>query len=208
MSLSRSFRLDFVPEQIDFRNGIDAITKLALTLVDQTPTPIILIDGRAGSGKSLFAEKLRDELFRESDAAPALVHMDDLYPGWEGLEAGSSYLVQNILQPLSQGKLAAWQKWDWNQGRRGAQSEPGNGWREFSGGNILIVEGCGSLSRQSRELTRLALWMQAPREVRRERWQARDAGRFDDFWGIWEAQEDHFFEVEKSPLLADWIIEN
>jgi uridine kinase len=197
-----------VPEQTDFRSGIGVITKLALSLADQTPTPIILIDGRAGSGKSSFAEELRNELFRQSDAAPTLIHMDDLYPGWEGLEAGSAYLVHNILQPLSQAKQAAWQKWDWSQGGRGDPSEPGNGWREFAGGNILIVEGCGSLSRQSREFAQLSLWIEAPREVRRARWQARDAGKFDEFWGLWQAQEDHFYESEKSDRLADLVIEN
>jgi hypothetical protein len=197
-----------VPEQTDFRNGIGVITKLALSLADQFPTPIILVDGRAGSGKSSFAEELRNELFRQSDAAPTLIHMDDLYPGWEGLAAGSAYLVQSILEPLSKAKPAAWQKWDWSFGGRGEPNEPGNGWREFAGGNVLIVEGCGSLSRQSRELAQLSVWIEAPRDVRRARWQARDAGKFDEFWGIWQAQEDHFFETEKSSHLADWIIEN
>jgi uridine kinase len=197
-----------VPEQTDFRKGIGVITKLALSLADQIPTPIILVDGRAASGKSLFAEELRNELFRQSDAAPTLIHMDDLYPGWEGLAAGSTYLVQSVLEPLSKAKPAVWQKWDWGSGRRGDQTEPGNGWREFAGGNVLIVEGCGSLSRQSRGLAQLSVWIEAPRDVRRARWEARDAGRFDDFWGIWQAQEDHFFETEKSSNLADWIIEN
>ncbi len=197
-----------MPEQTDFRNGIGVITKLALSLADQIPTPIILLDGRAGSGKSSFAEELRNELFRQSDAAPTLIHMDDLYPGWEGLAAGSVYLVQSILEPLSQAKSAAWQKWDWISGRRGEQTEPGNGWREFAGGNVLIVEGCGSLSRQSRALAQLSVWIEAPRDVRRARWQARDAGKFDEFWGIWQAQEDHFFATETSSNLADWIIEN
>jgi uridine kinase len=208
MFLSRSFRLNSVPEQTDFRNGVGVIAKLALTLADQIPTPIILIDGRAGSGKSSFAEELRNELFRAADAAPTLVHIDDLYPGWEGLQAGSGYLIQNILQPLSQGKPAAWQLWDWANFKRGAPGEPGNGWREFSGGNILIVEGCGSLSRQSKELANLAVWIEAPRGVRRERWQKRDSGKFDEFWGLWQAQEDEFYEAEKSDKQADLVVLN
>jgi uridine kinase len=197
-----------VPEQTDFRNGVGVITKLALSLADQIPTPIILIDGRAGSGKSSFAEELRNELFRQLDAAPTLIHMDDLYPGWEGLQAGSGYLIQNILQPLSQGKPAAWQLWDWASSKRGAPEEPGNGWREFPGGNILIVEGCGTLSRQARGLANLAVWLEAPREVRRERWHTRDSGKFDECWGLWQAQEDHFYESEKPDLLADLVVLN
>jgi uridine kinase len=134
--------------------------------------------------------------------------MDDLYPGWEGLRAGSGYLIQNILQPLSQGKLAAWQLWDWSNDKRGAPEEPGNGWREFAGGNILIVEGCGSLSQQAREMSNLGVWLEVPREVRRDRWQVRDSGKFDEFWGLWQAQEDAFYESEKSDLLADLIVLN
>ncbi len=197
-----------MPQTTDFRNGIRAITKLALDLADQTPTPVILIDGRAGSGKSSFAEELRNELFRKSDAAPVVVHMDDLYPGWEGLRAGSSYLVQNILQPLKDPRPAHWQLWDWSTSQRGNPNEPGNGWRSFSGGNTLIVEGCGSLSRQSRDLASLAVWIDAGAEDRRKRWHKRDSGLFDPYWGTWQAQEDEFYQEEKSEQLADWLVEN
>lgn len=184
------------------------ITKLALELADQIPTPIILIDGRAGSGKSSFAEELRSELFRQGDAAPTLVHMDDLYPGWDGLRDGSSYLIRNILQPVKAGRRAGWQIWDWENNQRGNSFEPGNGWREFSGGNILIIEGCGSISRESKDLANLAIWIDADTSERRTRIRDRDKGQFDSFWGVWQAQEDEFYELEKSETLANWIIDN
>jgi uridine kinase len=187
---------------------LTAITKLALDLADQIPTPIILIDGRAGSGKSSFAEELRNELFRKSDAAPVLIHMDELYPGWEGLRAGSQYLQHNILQPLRAGKVARWQTWDWASGKRGNESEPGNGWREFQGGNLLIVEGCGAISRQSLEIANLGVWMEAEGATRKTRIQSRDQGVFDQFWGVWQAQEDEFYETERPEFLPDWVISN
>ncbi|NBU23869.1 MAG: hypothetical protein EBS38_08225, partial [Actinobacteria bacterium] len=124
-------------EQLDFREGVATITKLVVNLADQISTPIVLIDGRAGAGKSSFAKELQDSLFRALEVSPRLISMDDLYPGWEGLAAGSLYLEQNILKPIQLGREASWQIWDWNKSARGSESEAGNGWRSFAGGNVL-----------------------------------------------------------------------
>jgi uridine kinase len=197
-----------VPRTIDFREGLNVITRLTLELADQSPTPIILIDGRAGSGKSTFAQQLKDSLFLHGEAAPTLVSMDDLYPGWAGLKDGSLYLERSILNALAQGRKASWQSWDWARGERGNPSEPGNGWREFVGGNTLIIEGCGSLSKHSSELAQLSIWVEASERVRKQRFHERDAGLFDQYWSIWSAQEDEFYQEEKSQNLADFVIRN
>ncbi len=192
----------------DFHQAIAAITKQVVGLVDKNPTPIVLIDGRAASGKSFLAAALKNQLFKELEQAPRLIHMDDLYPGWEGLIPGSHYLNQQILQPLKLGKAASWQLWDWEQGQRGRNDEPGNGWREFSGGTPLIVEGCGSLSRVSSELADYRVWIETEKQVRHKRWLERDGEKFNEFWHIWAGQEDEFYQQEKSAQLADLVIEN
>ena len=192
----------------DFHQAVTAITKQVVSLVDKNPTPIILIDGRAASGKSSLAADLKNALFKELEQAPRLIHMDDLYPGWEGLHLGSYYLNQQILQPLSNGKTANWQLWDWQKAERGRADEPGNGWREFAGGTPLIVEGCGALSRVSSELAHLRVWIEAPKELRHARWIERDGEKFNDYWHIWAAQEDEFYQQQKSKQLADLVIEN
>ena len=192
----------------DFHQAVTAITKQVVSLVDKNPTPIILIDGRAASGKSSLAADLKNALFKELEQAPRLIHMDDLYPGWEGLQLGAFYLNQQILQPLSNGKTANWQLWDWQKAERGRADEPGNGWREFAGGTPLIVEGCGALSRVSSELAHLRVWIEAPKELRHARWIERDGEKFNDYWHIWAAQEDELYQQEKSKQLADLVIEN
>ena len=192
----------------DFHQAVTAITKQVVSLVDKNPTPIILIDGRAASGKSSLAAELKNVLFKELEQAPRLIHMDDLYPGWEGLQLGAFYLNQQILQPLSAGKTAHWQVWDWQKAERGRVDEPGNGWREFAGGTPLIVEGCGALSRVSGELAHLRVWIEAPKELRHARWIERDGEKFNDYWHIWAAQEDEFYQQEKSKSLADLVVEN
>ncbi|MFM2385128.1 MAG: hypothetical protein RL166_1002, partial [Actinomycetota bacterium] len=120
-----------------------------LELVDQgISTPIILIDGRAGSGKSTLAALLQNQLFKDGESLPRLIHMDDLYEGWDGFQAGVDYLQRLILNPLVARRKAAWQEFDWAKDVRGR-------WREFEGGTPLIVEGCGSISRLAAEAASL-----------------------------------------------------
>jgi uridine kinase len=166
-----------------------------------------LIDGRAGSGKSTFAKLLQDQVFQETKQSPKVIHMDDIYAGWEGLAQGSLYLVENILKPLKLAGKAQWQRWDWTNDKRGG-SDPGNGWREFAGENMLIVEGCGSITAQSAELADLTIWIEADRETRKERFEARDRGVFSNFWNSWSDQEDAFFQEQRSEQLCQLTVNN
>ena len=184
-----------------------ALTPRLLGLGLSKPTPVVLIDGRAGSGKSTFARLLQDRVFQETKQSPKVVHMDDLYPGWDGLAQGSLYLVENILKPLKLSGKAQWQRWDWANDKRGG-SDPGNGWREFEGENIIIVEGCGSLTAQSADLADLTIWIEADRETRRQRFEARDRGIFSNFWHSWSAQEDEFFQEQCSQQLCQLTVDN
>ena len=187
---------------------VQTLSRQLVSLSDLKPTPIVLIDGRAASGKSTLAKELQNQIFQELGHAPRLIAMDDLYPGWQGLKEGSQYLERNILQPISMGKTASWQIWDWAKGARGSENEPGNGWREFVGGTPLIVEGCGSLSKNSRLMCDLAVWVEAEPLERRARWKNRDGEKFDEFWGAWAAQEDQFYEENHPKELADLVFTN
>jgi len=193
---------------VDFDSGLKEASEKLSELSTKLPTPIVLIDGRAGSGKSLFATKLAENYFSENRQAARIVQLDDLYPGWEGLAAGSVYARERILEPISAGKEASWQIWDWGKGVRGASSESGNGFREFSGGTALIVEGCGALSKASAPMASLRLWIEADSTRRRQRFSERDRGKFDEYWGVWVAQEEEFYAAERSRELAELVIQN
>ena len=178
---------------------IKSISSQVLELIDRgNQTPIVIIDGRAGSGKSTFAESLQQQLFRDGESAPRVIHMDNIFEGWEGLALGSDYLVRFILQPLARRETASWQDWSWVKNQRSS-------WREFSGGTPLIVEGCGSLSERSKEHADIAIWLEASEETRRERWIQRE--RHLDKFDFWAAQELDFYAREKSQSLADLVIE-
>ena len=192
----------FAPDQAN-----DAIVSRVLELLDSgVTTPIVLIDGRAGSGKSTLADSVQRALFREGDSLPRVIHMDDLYLGWDGLQAGVDYLMRFVLGPVAQvghslgaGPIASWQEYDWALGER-------NRWREFSGGTPLIIEGCGALSAAAAELANLRVWLDVPEPIRRERWTQREGHQFDDKWALWAAQELDFYAREKSAELADFVV--
>jgi uridine kinase len=177
---------------------IEKVSSQVLELIDRgNQTPIVLIDGRAGSGKSTFAESLQQQLFRDGESAPRVIHMDNIFEGWDGLALGSDYMVRFILQPLARQETASWQDWSWVKNQRSS-------WREFSGGTPLIVEGCGSLTERSKEHADISIWLEASEETRRERWIQRE--RHLEKFDFWAAQELDFYAREKSQSLADLVI--
>ena len=87
----------------------------SMTATPRRPRPhVTLIDGRSGSGKTDLARRMVDR-------APetTLIRLDDIYPGWDGLDAGSRHVHDHVLEPLAAGRRARWQRWDWECRRAG-----------------------------------------------------------------------------------------
>lgn len=188
-----------MPETIAFSELAQTIADRVLELVDAgKQTPVVLIDGRAGSGKSTLTAVVQNLLFKQGESMPRVVHMDDLYPGWDGLAAGCDYLLRFVLTPVSRREVASWQIFDWTNGER-------TEWREFRGGTPLIIEGCGALSRQAAEVADLSVWIEAGEDVRHQRWLERDGHAFDEQWAPWAAQELDFYARERSAQIADLL---
>ena len=175
------------------------LSERVLNLIDEgIQTPILLIDGRSASGKTTLAEQVQSILFKTGESLPRVVHMDDLYDGWHGLQAGHDYLVRQILKPVAGRRRASWQEYDWALGER-------NQWREFDGGTPLIIEGCGSLSQATVEFAHLTLWLEAPEALRQQRWVDRSGHDHDEWWPVWAAQELEFYARERSAELAGLV---
>lgn len=140
---------------------------------------VLLIDGRSGSGKSELASALRD--------TAQVVRLDDVYPGWDGLAAGSA-LVPAIIRDRR------YRRWDW------AASEYAE-WIELDD-RPLVIEGCGSLSLENRSYADYGLWVEHPTGDRRRRALAREPG-FAPHLEAWAAQEQEFIEREHPREHAD-----
>ena len=133
---------------------------------------VVTIDGYSGSGKSTLAAALAPLL-----PGWQVLHLDDWYPGWDGLEAGAD-IARQIAADLREGRASSYEAWDWDKGTTGATIRvplvP------------TIIEGCGAIEAEAD----LAIWIADPGEdERRSRALARDGQTYAPHWRRWADQD-------------------
>lgn len=167
-------------------------------------TPYLVgIDGRAGTGKTTLADVLAEHLAR-GGADVAVVHLDEVYPGWDGLAAAVPVLVRDVLQPLRAGRPARWRLWDWAADAP-ALDAPG-GWTARGPAAAVVVEGVGAGARPCRPHLDHLLWLDAPARRRYERAIGRDGEAFAREWDRWAAQEDAYLATDDPAAAADVVV--
>jgi uridine kinase len=187
-----------------------AVDRLAAAVVEsvlaQPPTlgrgRLVCVDGPAGSGKTTLAAALRRAA---RDALPAggsvaVVHMDNLYAGWGGLEAGIATLTTAVLGPLRTGGPGRYRRFDWHAMAFAEE-------RVVHPVNVLVVEGVGSAAAAAGDVVTCVVWVEAPPDVRLERGLARDGAPLRDHWLAWRAAEDAVFARERTRERADVVVD-
>ena len=134
--------------------------------------PVVTIDGYSGSGKSTLAAALAPLL-----PGWQVLHLDDWYPGWDGLAAGAG-IARRIAVDLRGGRASSYEAWDWENGTTGATiSVPLT---------PTIIEGCGAIEAEAD----LAIWIADPGEdERRHRALVRDGQTYAPHWRRWADQD-------------------
>jgi len=157
---------------------------------------VVVIDGPAGSGKSTTAAAVAASA-TDLGAVVAVVHLDDLYEGWSGLE-GSLWprLSAQVLEPLRRGLPGRFQRYDWVLGEFAE-------WVDVPVPDLLVLEGCGSARRAVDDLAVLRVWVEAADDLRLERGLARDGVDAREHWLTWMAQEEEHFSREATRERAD-----
>jgi uridine kinase len=153
-------------------------------------TRLVCIDGPSAAGKTELAGFLSGFL-----GDPPVVHMDDLYEGWDGLEAGVSRLRTEIVRPLLTGRPAAYHRYDWHADAYSPTPV------ELGRPELLVVEGVGSGA--VAEFASLTIWIEAPERLRHHRGMARDGGAYRPHWERWAAQERAHFAEHGTRARAD-----
>ncbi|GAA4655593.1 aminodeoxychorismate synthase component I [Arthrobacter cryoconiti] len=158
---------------------------------------IIAIDGRSGSGKTTLAVELAALLRRHRSVS--LFHLEDIYPGWDGLADGVDRYITTVLTPLHRGLSATWTAWDWANGKDGAS-------RTTVAADVVLVEGVGAAHLGARDLLDAFIWVDAPSSVRKERAMERDGDTYAPFWDRWATAEELFF-AHDAAAAADIVVD-
>lgn len=146
---------------------------------------LVCVDGPAGSGKTTLAAKLGALL-------PAqVIHMDDLYEGWTGMEAGIERLHEWILTPLAQGRPGRYRRYDWGLG---AYAER----HSVPSADFLVVEGCGSAALGVDSYAPFIVWVEADDDVRLARGLERDGVEMASHWHRFMIAERIHFDQNRT----------
>ena len=172
----------------------ESIARRALARVGAPVPAVMLLDGRSGSGKTVLAEALSALL------QGTILHLDDLYPGWDGLGAGSRAVAEAM-------HTGTYRRFDWGTMQPAEDVS-------LDRRRPLIVEGCGALT--SRNLLAAgewaagarvhSIWMECPDMVRQARALTRDGDMFRPHWDAWAAQEEAHLAAERPLALAGEVI--
>jgi uridine kinase len=156
---------------------------------------LVCVDGPAGSGKSTLASQLAVELTAQ------VVHLDDLYEGWEaGPDGGARRLNEWVLEPFVAGRDGRYRRFDWVAG---AYAEE----HDVELAPFLVVEGCGAAARQVDPWCALKIWVEAEDAERLHRGLDRDGQDAREHWVRWMADETAHYARERTRERADVLLD-
>ena len=146
---------------------------------------LIAIDGRAGAGKTTLAASFFEEL--SADKTVAVIHMDDLYDGWENaLGVRLTQTLESIVKSHQSKVAFEIDIFNW-------QSMSFDSKRVIHPVDILILEGVGAGQKVVRDAGATLYWLDIDAEVGIQRVLNRDGNQIASQMKQWQiAQEIHF----------------
>lgn len=172
----------------------DALARRVIALAESRPATLgsgrlVCIDGLAGSGKTTFA----DHVARVADAP--VLHLDDIYPGWRGLDEVADEVLP-LLGALAEDRPGRYRRWDWGRDEyvEVVTVPPAP---------LLVLEGVGAGQRAWADLITVLVWLDAAHDERLRRGLERDGRSVHDQWIRWQQDEQAMLAREHTDARAD-----
>ena len=174
----------------------DRVTALARRSSAVHGIRIIGIDGPSGSGKSTLARAVAAQLDCPVIEIDDFVSWNDIHGWWPRFE-------RQVLSPLLEGRVARYQRRDWDGDEFGASLGE---WRTVPWHPLVVMEGVTATRRETVGRLSLAVWVEAPAELRLARGVERDGEDHRQLWVDWMRREGEFFAADRTRARADLVV--
>ena len=158
---------------------------------------LIAIDGRAGAGKTTLAARFFDKL--SVDKTVEVIHMDDLYDGWENaLDEGLTKTLESIVNAHNNNVSIKIDIFNW-------ESMSFDSKRVINPVDLLILEGVGAGQKVVRDAGATLYWLDIDAEVGIQRVLNRDGNQIASQMKQWQISQEIHFMRDKTRENAEHI---
>lgn len=164
------------------------------------PSRLVAVDGQSGAGKTTFAAELAAAV-TAAGGSVYVVHTDDLLDGWDDQFTFWERLMDQIVEPLRAGKVAAYRRYDWIAERFVDE------YTEVPAAEVVIIEGVSTARAAMRAVADLTVFIGVPVEVAWARLAARDPAEAMPFLKVWKEREVGHFAADRTAELADVLVD-
>ncbi len=176
---------------------MDLIAAL-LDLCNQKSQPVIAIDGPAGAGKTTLAHEAF--LALSPKMSVNVIHMDDLYDGWENaLTDDLTQILTHLVTKHKAQEPMQFSKYNWTT----SEFETAE---MLAPADLLILEGVGSGDKSLQDQFAALIWIDIDPEVGVKRVIERDGTGVEIQMQKWLGTQQQYFSQHSTREKADFIL--
>jgi uridine kinase len=160
--------------------------------------PIIAIDGPAGAGKTTLAQTI--SLALAPHVSTTVIHMDELYPGWE--KALGEDLTQTLHWLVTSHKAKQPLKYSSFNWATNEFNDP----HSVDSTDLLILEGVGSAQRSIEDYLATSIWLDLDPFIGYARVIDRDGEKISAEMTQWLTLQEQHFAADQTKERCDFLL--